>query len=1086
MESKVQRIRKEAAVIAGRAVDVARKAIDDLSRQSESKPEPSPVSSGRIRERRLEDYARRVDDSKLYRNPAVRNPEDQPAERILVRTAGESVSLRGRGQGSIPDRYLTIVAEVPDLPQKQGLSGTVTAGGLPQVENKQQLKPLLARGLTYDQGEYERMARSNPVVRNAVRATVERIAQGSEYYATPDVDFEALVSNAVDPEMRKRIAQTMREETDRAAEVLNLEWFHNPDIDSQQILREQSYAMVPGFTLHEFGIDPRLQGRRRTTFIEHRSQSSVLRWIWDERERWRGVVQNASGSPGLLADIPVSGISVQGMPVIDSRKLLLTSNQRIGLNLEGVSDLRAAWYASQGKTEWFVSALMHRRKWGNGFPLFRMDTESARSKAVSDSIKKAAEDFFYNGQAFVSLPAGVTMEMLEFDSDTGFIVAMEYFDKELLRSLGSLATEIGQNGGSYNLADVQQQERLRQLQGYVSQIKASRRNWIEAACATLVGNLGVLPELRIDGIMTRSDSEVLTVWQGVADVRRQLKPDGTPMYSENDIRTLCDTVGVPFTDIVEEQKTEQDAKPAPLLVGALQVAQQVLGSLSVSETNPNPIAPEAAVLLLSSAGVPIDVAREMVEAQIGRKLTPSASDNASAISAMPVSQEVIEATTETVDPKSSLEIPDASLTMDDDGVVSAFSRNALKAKTLDSVDTKPPVGVAKVAARALEWRKEYGRGGTEVGVARARDLANRKALSEKTIRRMKAYFDRHEVDAKADGWNTGEDKFPSAGRIAWDLWGGDPGRSWANKKVAEFNRIREFAKAMNIRTSAKRPDVLIRGRDQKPFVTHRNLIGREHNVSWASLYAAIDRESEALSVIASKIAEKARSQYVKRIKDAIISGDVKAIAESSLSMYDELLPVIHDFLEAWSQSNRKELISEIRSQAGRNWKSKIEAETFPAELSEIVETQAKALAEAFDADWSKRLKDSALSEASGLRNIESIRNIEPPVASWQKQSTSSTTKVANLTREEIARIEGPAIKSAQYSAIMDKLTCDNCKALDGQTFAFGSAQYLRNRPPLYNCKSTLGPYGNVCRCIYVYEFEGSVEGFSGPGFVTGD
>ena len=48
------------------------------------------------------------------------------------------------------------------------------------------------------------------------------------------------------------------------------------------------------------------------------------------------------------------------------------------------------------------------------------------------------------------------------------------------------------------------------------------------------------------------------------------------------------------------------------------------------------------------------------------------------------------------------------------------------------------------AKRALDWRKEYGRGGTDVGVARARDIANGKNLSDETVKRMYSFFSRHE------------------------------------------------------------------------------------------------------------------------------------------------------------------------------------------------------------------------------------------------------------------------------------------------------------------------------------------------------
>ena len=92
----------------------------------------------------------------------------------------------------------------------------------------------------------------------------------------------------------------------------------------------------------------------------------------------------------------------------------------------------------------------------------------------------------------------------------------------------------------------------------------------------------------------------------------------------------------------------------------------------------------------------------------------------------------------------------------------------------------PPQEVRNNAKRGLELRKKYNRGGTEVGVARARDLSNGAALSLDTIKRMSSYFSRHEVDKKGEGW--GKD---SAGYIAWLLWGGDAGWSWAKKTIRE-------------------------------------------------------------------------------------------------------------------------------------------------------------------------------------------------------------------------------------------------------------------------------------------------------------
>ena len=97
-------------------------------------------------------------------------------------------------------------------------------------------------------------------------------------------------------------------------------------------------------------------------------------------------------------------------------------------------------------------------------------------------------------------------------------------------------------------------------------------------------------------------------------------------------------------------------------------------------------------------------------------------------------------------------------------------------------DLTPPTDVAEAAEKGLELRRKFQRGGTDIGVARARDLKNRRSLSEETIDRMVSYFARHEVDKR--GSNFGNDDDPSAGYIAWLLWGGDPGRDWAEDRQA--------------------------------------------------------------------------------------------------------------------------------------------------------------------------------------------------------------------------------------------------------------------------------------------------------------
>ena len=113
------------------------------------------------------------------------------------------------------------------------------------------------------------------------------------------------------------------------------------------------------------------------------------------------------------------------------------------------------------------------------------------------------------------------------------------------------------------------------------------------------------------------------------------------------------------------------------------------------------------------------------------------------------------------------------------------------AKAESDVDTKPTDEMAKEAARGLEMRREFGRGGTQVGVARANQLARRERLSPRTVRRMHSFFSRHEVDKRAEGFRQGEEGYPSAGKIAWLLWGGDAGQSWARRTVARLDKERD-------------------------------------------------------------------------------------------------------------------------------------------------------------------------------------------------------------------------------------------------------------------------------------------------------
>ena len=112
----------------------------------------------------------------------------------------------------------------------------------------------------------------------------------------------------------------------------------------------------------------------------------------------------------------------------------------------------------------------------------------------------------------------------------------------------------------------------------------------------------------------------------------------------------------------------------------------------------------------------------------------------------------------------------------------------------DRMYTVPKAAQAE-AKRGLEWRAEHNRGGTPVGVNSARTLARGGQIGIRKVRHIAKYFPRHEIDKKGKGWKTGEDGWPSRGRIAWALWGGDPAWRWARAIVERENKKKKAVRA---------------------------------------------------------------------------------------------------------------------------------------------------------------------------------------------------------------------------------------------------------------------------------------------------
>lgn len=106
-------------------------------------------------------------------------------------------------------------------------------------------------------------------------------------------------------------------------------------------------------------------------------------------------------------------------------------------------------------------------------------------------------------------------------------------------------------------------------------------------------------------------------------------------------------------------------------------------------------------------------------------------------------------------------------------------------RAISDIDFTPTQGMIDEAKKGKEWREEFGRGGTEVGLKTANMIISN-SLSADRVTRMYSYLQRHEVDKQGEGFSPDEDGFPSAGRIAWALWGGDPAVKFSERKRNEI------------------------------------------------------------------------------------------------------------------------------------------------------------------------------------------------------------------------------------------------------------------------------------------------------------
>ena len=524
-----------------------------------------------------------------FREDCPRDADGRPLSIPVHVTRKGDVRLRASSITGKPPAYLA-GALVWDSPEaRQGWPGLDFTGALPNAESRKDSKPYKLRGLGISHGSAFNMYRGDPAVSDSIDTRVNFLMAGCAEFGIP----EAI--GALPPETIARLGIDL-DAIARHADELNSEMAINPAIKDRAYLGEMyRLGHIAGFCLHEFSIDPTAADGRRIVFVEARHPSSVQFWVLDHLGHVVGFTQVAPGERGDGGTVPV----------VDIRRCMHFANKGDAGNPEGLSMVRPAWFWHTFGTEFAQSAMLHRQRFGPGVPIFeRLPVGEGGGEEISETINEAAKNFYYAADAFMSVPKGVIVKLLQVQAEAGLDAVLRFVNEQKRTALGADVLALGNNGvGAYNLGDVKSQMLLRSLQGFARGPEEAHDSLAKAYVDAVHGEQMVYPQMRIRGILDRSPGEVITIADGVYRIERE--NTDMPLPERNDLRRRA---GLPL--IAEDDPRAEKAKDVRELSGVL--VQNI--AAIVEKVQLGAIPEDAATDLLVTAGIDREIAERMTAA----------------------------------------------------------------------------------------------------------------------------------------------------------------------------------------------------------------------------------------------------------------------------------------------------------------------------------------------------------------------------------------------------------------------------------------------------------------------------------------
>jgi len=511
-----------------------------------------------------------------------------------------------------------------------------------------------------------------------------------------------------------------------------------------------------------------------------------------------------------------------------------------------------------------------------------------------DAFNTFGQQFSDGQRKYLLRPKQVDVEM-RYPSGTppAIIEQLEYWDRQIEKKLNAPLAGIAQFG-SRAMAETLDGAAGRKAKAWLNNVfdRASRGmfQWL----AKDLGYTGKLPRVQVQS------AEMTTGMDGWAAYVQGVQA-GLLTRGPGDEAWARKVIGAPELPVQEGVEVTAET-PAPLLVGSLQIAQQVLGMLVATPANPAPLAPEAAALLLVSAGMSRTTADSMIAAQLAMPKPMAAP--VEGLAPAPDSPETAAGSVPQVQVSENIEVPatigDSSafkpVSTTTSEMMMAEAATILSASLAERPDVVVPDSVRSAAAAALDAHRAVSKGKTSDSEALliARDLAAGKRLAWNRVMRLAEWFSSQLP--RVAGTKSFADK--GASWHSYQLRGGDACKQWVRGLMmayasAAHHRAARLGEGC-IEGSGDLSDgegegVLVVGGDGKEFLAPRELRPEELVVGWVTLAESRQDLDAKLSMSIEAIASAHRGAVKEALKNGWQAGERDAIYAKFLDLYNQSL-----------------------------------------------------------------------------------------------------------------------------------------------------------------------------------------------------